>query len=96
VNDSAPFLEARGTSNFDLVIVIGLTKSCVNHGLLKFIRLLNHGGTLIVEFDTSLNTQEILSMHGAVRYAGSLNVFHGQHVTKATVVPSSVFYLKNE
>ncbi len=96
VNQDAPFLEAKGTRNFDLVVVLGLTKTCVNHGLSKFSQLLSQGGTLIVGFNASLTVQEILSMHGAIRYTGSLNVFHGQHVTQPTVMPSSIFYLKND
>lgn len=92
--NEAPFLQAHGMSDYDLVIVLGMTSSCITNGIAKFIKLLNINGTLMIEFNLSLSTQEILKMHSKIKYFGNLEIFHGQHVTLDSVLPSSVFNFK--
>jgi hypothetical protein len=95
VIDQAQFLEAYKINNYDLIIVLGLSKLCSENALAKFIKLLNIQGSLITEFGASLSTQDILNMHSRVGYRGNLNIFHGQHVSLPTIIPSSVFVFKN-
>lgn len=95
VVDSAQYLHAYKANDYDLIIVLGLTELCKKNGLAKFIKLLNTDGSLITEFGASLSMQEILNMHSEVSYCGHLKIFHGQHVSLPTIIPSSVFIFKN-
>lgn len=90
--EPAPFQGAGGSSGFAAVLVTGLAADCAARAVPKLRPLVGTGAQLLLQFGESLTPEQLAALYQSAAPA-RLEIFHGQHIAVAGVIPSSVVLL---